>query len=219
MPLYVGDYLRDTMNLSLEEHGAYFLLLLACWTGGGSVPDDDRDLAAICRVSQKRWRFLRKRVAAYFVESPDGKLVHPRVVFELDKAQQLSEIRRIVGKKGGRPRKQIETNSFPIAVAKRNQNETPSPSPSPRELTLSVISPPSPFESFWASYPRKTGKLAAEKAYAKAVKLASPELISAALAQVLWPPDKQFIPHPATWLNQGRWMDDAETDRRRVGFV
>ena len=27
----------------------------------------------------------------------------------------------------------------------------------------------------------------------------------------LFPPDPQFIPNPATWLNQGRWDDDPDT--------
>ena len=31
MPVYIGDYLRDTQDLSAEEHGVYFLLLMHYW--------------------------------------------------------------------------------------------------------------------------------------------------------------------------------------------
>lgn len=73
---------------------------------------------------------------------------------------------------------------------------------------------PNQFDEFWAAYPRKVAKLAAIRAWDKAVKMASAEEIIAAVeAQKKvceqWQRDGgQFIPHPATWLNQGRWMDE-----------
>ncbi len=30
----------------------------------------------------------------------------------------------------------------------------------------------------------------------------------AGLSRAVWPADPQFVPHPSTWLNQGRWQDD-----------
>lgn len=72
------------------------------------------------------------------------------------------------------------------------------------------------FADFWAHYPRKVGKGAAAKAFAKAVKANGPEPIRAGYKRALaawatWPPDdRQFIPHPATWLNQERWCDEPE---------
>lgn len=70
----------------------------------------------------------------------------------------------------------------------------------------------SEFDQFWASYPRKAAKFAAVKAYGKAVKIDSPERIFAGLLEYRkhLPDDAQFIPHAATWLNQGRWMDEYE---------
>ena len=65
------------------------------------------------------------------------------------------------------------------------------------------------FSRWWDSYPRKVGKAAAAKAYAKAVKIVSPERLLAALEQQKpsWT-DPKYIPHPTTWLNQGRWDDE-----------
>lgn len=74
------------------------------------------------------------------------------------------------------------------------------------------------FEEFWAAYPRKTGKGAARKAWGKLKpgnKLFS-KIMSAVEAQRQsdqWQRDHgQFIPYPATWLNQERWEDSPNVD-------
>lgn len=74
------------------------------------------------------------------------------------------------------------------------------------------------FEEFWKAYPSKVGKDAARKAFEKrkpdAALLASMlSAIEAQKASPKWLKDKgEFIPNPATWLNQGRWQDGAEGD-------
>lgn len=67
------------------------------------------------------------------------------------------------------------------------------------------------FDAFWAVYPRKVGKGDARKAFAK-VKAPVSVLIDAVNTQKQsqqWlKNDGQYIPNPATWLNQGRWEDE-----------
>ena len=69
------------------------------------------------------------------------------------------------------------------------------------------------FECFYEKYPRRIGKIAAEKAWEKAIKKVDPNLlvvkakIYANHVQASQIPMK-FVPHPATWLNQGRWEDE-----------
>lgn len=69
------------------------------------------------------------------------------------------------------------------------------------------------FSEFWDLYPRKTSKIAAERAWTKAVKAVDPAVIIAAIpaAVAQWrreqrPLDK--VPYPATWLNNGSWEDE-----------
>lgn len=72
------------------------------------------------------------------------------------------------------------------------------------------MSQKSAFEEFWDHYPRRVGKLAAQRAYDKARKSATQGAILAGL--MLFnrnlPQEERFIPHAATWLNAGRWMDE-----------
>ena len=61
------------------------------------------------------------------------------------------------------------------------------------------------FDRFWNSYPRKINKAQALKAFNKALTRASTDEICSGLAAYPFASDEQFIPHPATWLNQERW--------------
>jgi len=72
------------------------------------------------------------------------------------------------------------------------------------------------FERFWAEYPRKVGKDAALKEWLRR----SPDdaltdrMIAAVhqqRASAQWRKDGgEFIPHPRTWLHQGRWQDEHD---------
>ena len=80
-----------------------------------------------------------------------------------------------------------------------------------REEGKKKVSTSSDFDQWYSLYPKKVGKGAAAKAYAKAVKSISPaELLAASIPRLaeLAKRDPQFIPHPATWLNSGGWQDD-----------
>ncbi len=82
---------------------------------------------------------------------------------------------------------------------------------------------PSLFELFWKAYPKKNAKASAEKAFKRLnvnEKLLS-RMLSALEIQKKskqWQ-DIQFIPYPATWLNQKRWEDESEEPKNEVDFV
>lgn len=71
-----------------------------------------------------------------------------------------------------------------------------------------------PFSAFWSLYPRKVGKDAAWRAWQK-LKLTQEDctVIAAALEwqkkSEQWTREGgQYIPHPSTYLNAGRWKDE-----------
>jgi len=71
------------------------------------------------------------------------------------------------------------------------------------------------FEAFWALYPRKVGKGAAERAWKTHVASGHEkrivEAIRGQLGQADWVKEGgKYIPHPTTWLNQHRWLDEVK---------
>src|SRR5262245_27001523 len=66
------------------------------------------------------------------------------------------------------------------------------------------------FEDFWKAYPRKVGKLAALREWQ--LLKPTPEMVRQMADALAWLreqwTDPQYIPHPRTWLHQGRWMDE-----------
>jgi uncharacterized protein YdaU (DUF1376 family) len=65
MPIYIGDYLADTMHLSTEQHGAYLLLLFHLWRRG-TLQDDDTVLAKVTGLKQSAWSSTRLVLAEFF---------------------------------------------------------------------------------------------------------------------------------------------------------
>lgn len=72
------------------------------------------------------------------------------------------------------------------------------------------------FAAFWAAYPKKVGKGAAEKSFAKykpddELTARMIQAVQAARRSDQWQKDGgQYIPNPATWLNQKRWEDEIQ---------
>jgi hypothetical protein len=68
------------------------------------------------------------------------------------------------------------------------------------------------FNDFWQIYPRKVAKKAAEKAWKQMTFVEQTKALSAVTQHVKYwqikETEHEFIPHPATWLNQGRYDDE-----------
>ncbi len=104
MPIYIGDYMSATMHLTTEQHGAYLMLLMAAWKSDGILPDDDSQLAAICRFSEERWIKTRQVICRFFVIE-GGTWKQNRLTVELEKAKARKIVSSTNGAHGGRPRK------------------------------------------------------------------------------------------------------------------
>lgn len=76
---------------------------------------------------------------------------------------------------------------------------------------------PDPFDEFWALYPNKVKKQDARKSWqTKVIKTRTdPALVLTALRVhiVQWQSGREyprFVPHPTTWLNGRRWLDETQ---------
>lgn len=75
------------------------------------------------------------------------------------------------------------------------------------------------FDTFWNAYPKKVGKDKCSRWFD--TKKVDDDLLNQMLTALesqkkseQWTKDNgKFIPHPYTWLNQGRWQDEIEQSR------
>jgi uncharacterized protein YdaU (DUF1376 family) len=117
MPLYVADYLADTAHLSAAQSGAYLHLIMHYWQTGG-LPNDDRVLARIAKMSATEWRGARSIVQALF---QDG-WKHGRIDFELSEADRISKAGRAGGKASAAARRQ-QKQSSKRTIVERSLND------------------------------------------------------------------------------------------------
>lgn len=81
------------------------------------------------------------------------------------------------------------------------------------------------FDEFWSAYPKKVGKGAAQKAWAKIRPSATlHKKMMAAIADAIeseqWQRDDgRYIPNPSTWLNQSRWEDELKKKGGEINAV
>lgn len=125
MPLFPDAYLADTTHLSTEEHGAYFLLLMAMWRRGGTVPNDDKDLARIVGLTPTKWLKIKCRLMS-FLTVENNEISQKRLKKEWEYVHEKRQKNAKNGSKGGRP-KTYENNE----IAKPNGFENDNPNESP----------------------------------------------------------------------------------------
>ena len=149
------------------------------------------------------------------------RFIWPAIQRDIDESIKAQEAAagayRENGKKGGRPSKTVgfsetkenQKNQSGFSETKKSQGQG-------QGQGQGHIPPKSPstgdaFERFWSVYPRKIGKQSAKRAFER-VKVPLETLVTAVERQKCsdqWMQNNgQFIPHPATWLNQGRWDDE-----------
>jgi uncharacterized protein YdaU (DUF1376 family) len=142
MPIYIGDYLRDTEELSDKEHGAYLLLLMHYWLKGGEIGCDIDRLARVAKTDSITARFV---LGSYFTLT-DGNYKNKRADIEMGNANNRRLAATENGKKGGRPahNNPQETGGLsvgipagePAGVPKRNPRKSSSSSSSPIQVNI-----------------------------------------------------------------------------------
>jgi uncharacterized protein YdaU (DUF1376 family) len=81
-PLNVPDYRNDTEHLTNREHGTYFLLMNEYWVKG-SLPDDDKRLSIIAKLTEAEWREIKPTISELFLSG----FRHKRIEKELQNSR------------------------------------------------------------------------------------------------------------------------------------
>lgn len=97
MPLYVADYLADTLDLQVDQTGVYMLMLMISWRRpDGALPNDMKWLQralASCASDMHGNRFNRlvpHLLERFFVLGEDGKYRNKRLTKEREKSEKFS---------------------------------------------------------------------------------------------------------------------------------
>lgn len=104
------------------------------------------------------------------------------------------------------------TNPVPQSTASRSTSRAGARTPASAHTREAADAA---FATFWATYPRRTAKRDARKAWDKALTRSDAATITAAAARYRDEPgrDSRYTPHPATWLNGDRWEDERRPPR------
>lgn len=137
MPLYIGDYLRDTQHLSCSEHGIYLKLLMHCWSQQGPAPLDERKLLGIVNArNTDEIEALRRVLSEFFVAMSDG-YYNKRLQEEIERSSCISGKRSGAANARWRARETLRSIASHDANALQVQSKSiasaPSPSPSPSQ--------------------------------------------------------------------------------------
>ena len=209
-PKNIGDYRRDTMNLSLLEHGVYMTLidhytlneepfpldqLDICWAIGARTEDEK---TAVCLILSK-----------FFIETKKG-YSHKRCDEEIAKYHAKSDTARVnANKRWDSNAKAMQTHS------KGNANHKPITN-NQEPLTNKD------FDKFWEAYPNKKSKPLALKAWLKHKPDINVVMKSLTIFKKCeqWTRDKgRYIPYPASWLNAEGWNDVIETKKTNSTYL
>lgn len=84
---YPADFIAGTLELTLEEKGAYSICLDLMYDRRGPIPDDPKWIARVCGCSTRRWNQIREKlISGGKLTSENGFLRNDRV-----EKQNLSE--------------------------------------------------------------------------------------------------------------------------------
>ena len=89
LPLHGKDYRGDTAHLTLEQHGAYMLLLIDQWDKG-EILLDDKNLNRIF-MGAERTDAVKEVIQEFFVPASEGSIQNLRLARERDHAQTIYE--------------------------------------------------------------------------------------------------------------------------------
>jgi uncharacterized protein YdaU (DUF1376 family) len=127
MPYFGDAYMADTRHLSLEEHGAYHLLLLIAWRSPNcALPDDDKRIAQMLGITAKKWATLKPTVMAFWTRTKHG-FEQKRLSKERRWVDEKSRKNRDAAKASHKARSidHLSTFSFPAGAKSSDHNQNP----------------------------------------------------------------------------------------------
>lgn len=198
------------MMSECDQRRYIVLLCLRCSNGGVTL--HDAEVAFQLRVSDDEWQRTKSLLMSKNLIDADN---HP-VAWDKRQKRSDSSAERVAKH---RDKAKLACNgdvtlqSRPVETETERETENKNtligkPAAKEKQEAASPVG----FAEFWSAYPKKVGKIAAMKAW-KRCNADLGEVLNAINRQKLgasWNKDGgQYIPNPATWINEGRWEDEG----------
>ena len=206
---YKSDDIQLIRKLPDGDSIALMFVMLLAMAGerneGGYIPYSEEDLSMLLDIELPTVRMALKAMESRRMIDFDDGLFH---VTNWDKYQSVDKLEKLKQQQAEASKRYRDKKKALMAAAPAL--------PAPEKEALSPLD--RRFEKFWKSYPRKVGKGAAEKSFKKykpddALTERMIASVEAHKRSDQWRRDGgQYIPHPATWLNQRRWEDELEEE-------
>ena len=133
MPLWVADFVGDTLDLDAREIGAYMLILMTMWGRDGYLPNDEKKLQRVARCGRD-WPRVWETLAHYFTVDGD-RITQGRLLQELQKVAAKRAVNAQHGARGGRA-KALKYNKPDLANATVSLQQ---PEPEPERYGGGVV--------------------------------------------------------------------------------
>lgn len=109
---FPDNFIAGTAGLTLEEKGAYSLVLDLMYVRGGPIRDEPRYIAGVCNCSVRKWNAIRARLLELGkITTVDGHLTNSRAEKELENAAKDARELAENGAKGGNKTAENRTTS------------------------------------------------------------------------------------------------------------
>ena len=207
--LFTEDFVAGTQHLTNEQVGIYIRLL--CWNWNKrciGIPKDEMTYHRIASCITDNEKISCTKILNEFFHLVDEVFQNERQLQEYLFITRRIEASKQNGRLGGRPKK---PRPEPKANLEGNLDKSPLPLPhTPTIKPKTNIN--KTFSLFWNKVSYKIGKGASEKNYAKLEKdwIGKPEVLADMYNKYYNSlEDKKFAKHPAFWLSDKRYLDEA----------
>lgn len=223
----IGDYHKKAGRLNMLEHGAYTLLLDACYDREQFPTLElaiewcwartDEEIAAVKFVLSKFFIlindvFTQNRINEELENYYKNAKINKDIAIKREEAKRTKRDENITERT--RLEHEPPPNHKPITINQEPITIKVKPSCAKKQSRTSTLD--NGFNEFWNNYPKKVGKDKALIAWVKK-KPKIDEVLKALNWQVVseqWTKqDGQFIPNPTTYINEGRWQDEPQRER------
>jgi uncharacterized protein YdaU (DUF1376 family) len=124
MPLYIADYLKKTTHLGALESGAYLHLIMDYWQNG-KLPEDDRMLARIAKLTDREWKRLKPTLQAFFHDGWKHERIDDEIRESIRIAQSNAGKAREAANKRWAGHKKQKRDAMPEACLEHNPSTAP----------------------------------------------------------------------------------------------